>query len=154
MIDKPGELKGTEAELLLPEMISPRRGIINERLPKGRAVNSRRQWVFSLAGCQMKNMTARGNDTTQRVLENFTNNGILQKSKHQLQSSALEALVLWEHLLKDQQLISFSHSRFLTTSTSKNDDPWSFDFYWKTTNKMWSPLTCTLDPRSSAPERE
>lgn len=94
MIDKLGELKGTEAELLLPEMISPRRGIINERLPKGRAINSHRQWVFSLAGFQMKNTTVRGNDATQRVLENFTDNGILHKSKHQLQSSALEALVL------------------------------------------------------------
>ncbi len=82
MIDKLGELKGTEAELLLPEMISPRRGIINERLPKGWAVNSYRQWVFSLAGCQMKNMTVRGNDATQRVLENFTDNGILHESKH------------------------------------------------------------------------
>jgi len=42
----------------------------------------------------MENMTARGNDATQRVLENFTDNGNLRKAKHQLQSSALEALVL------------------------------------------------------------
>lgn len=49
----------------------------------------------------MKNMTVRGNDATQRVLENFTDNAVLHKSKHQLQSSALEALVLRENLLID-----------------------------------------------------
>lgn len=35
MIDKPGELKGTEAELLLLEMILQRRDKINEHLQEG-----------------------------------------------------------------------------------------------------------------------
>lgn len=138
MIDKPGELKGTEAELLLPEMISPRRGIINERLPKGRAVNSGRQWVlFPRMMRDEENDCERGKRCSivrARKLQNLADNGILHESKRQLQSPALQVLQLRENLLRDQQLTSLFLFFYKQQARPKNDNPRSFDFYWKTTN--------------------